>query len=169
MRRFLFLIIVFYLLALIQSSFLIHFSLFGVIPNFILILVCLLSFFSFSGGNRDEKISLYSAFLGGFLLDIFSSSFLGLSIIVLLIISILIKKSLRVLREQTELYSIIYFILLFITSLIFYDLFLSIAFYWLYSAPLQFNLWIILTKMIYNLIFALPAFFIFKKYRLYAQ
>jgi len=155
-KKALILIAVFYVSALLQSSFLVHFNIAGVIPNLILILVCLLSFFEKSGRRQG----LFGAVLGGFFLDIFSSSFIGISIISLIIVSFFVRKSFGILKETYEKRPIIYFLPLFVISLIFYDLFL-----FNYSI-FQFNL-SFFVEIIYNSIFALLFFYIFKKCRLY--
>ena len=165
MRWFLFLIIIFYFLALIQSSFLIHFSLSGITPNLILISVCLLSFFS-TGAREVNKITgVFPAIAGGFFLDAFSGSFFGLSIAILLIISFFIRKVLGILKEPINPYPAAYFIFLFIFCLIFYDLSLKLSFTFFQSIPFQFSLWTVLIKIVYSLVFALPGFFLCKKYK----
>jgi len=153
MRKILILILiaVFYILTLFQSSFLVHFNISGVVPNLVLILVCLLSFFE----KPNQHLGIFGAIIGGFFLDIFSNSFIGISIIVLIIISFFIKKSLHFLKETSERYPIIYFLPLFIFSLIFYDLALVLV--------SQFNLSLgFLIEIIYNSAFAFLGFYIFK-------
>jgi len=162
MRWFLFLIIIFYFLALIQSSFLIHFSLSGITPNLILISVCLLSFFS-TGAREVNKITgVFPAIAGGFFLDAFSGSFFGLSIAILLIISFFIRKVLGILKEPINPYPAAYFIFLFIFCLIFYDLSLKLSFTFFQSIPLQFSLTSFLTIIGYNLGVAVILFYSFK-------
>ena len=96
MKKTLFLIIFFYILILLESSFLLHFTTFNFIPNLILITVILISFFDKSQGI----LGIYSAILGGFFLDVFGSGFFGISfgsnffgfsILFLLIVSIFIE------------------------------------------------------------------------------
>lgn len=79
-----------YFLVLIQTSFLAHFSIFGVVLNFVLITVIIINFFT------DNKWWLLSsALFAGFLLDIFSANFIGFYILILLGISIFIQLVLK--------------------------------------------------------------------------
>ena len=67
-------IFIFYILTLIQGSFLVHFSVFGLVPNLVLIFVILINLFTpplWSG------IGFFSSIIGGFFLDIFSSAYFG--------------------------------------------------------------------------------------------
>ena len=70
--------ILFFVLSLIQSSFLPFFSIVGQIPNLVFILFYVILFFD----NRGE--SFFWAILVGFLLDVFMPSYFGISIISLL-------------------------------------------------------------------------------------
>jgi len=150
-KKTLLLIAVFYILVLLQSSFLVHFNISGTVLNLILILVCLLSFFE----KPNEYQGIFGAVIGGFFLDIFSNSFIGISIITLVVISFFIKKSLHLLKETSKRYPIIYFLPLFLFSLIFYDLFLAFTF--------QFNFGLnFLIEIIYNSVFAFLGFYICK-------
>ncbi|MBZ9572001.1 hypothetical protein KJA15_01510 [Patescibacteria group bacterium] len=81
----------FYLLVLIQTSFLIHFNIFGIIPNFVLISALILNLF-----ERPEKNNgiLVAAF-GGFFLDIFSEKFIGFQTLILLGMAVFIKLILK--------------------------------------------------------------------------
>ena len=159
-KKILILIIIFYFLALIQTSFLIHFNILGTVPNLILILVCLLSFFE----KPKEYWGIFGALLGGFFLDIFSNSFMGLAIISLLIVSFFIKKSLHFLKETPEKHPFHYFLPLLFFSLIFYDLFFGIIFYFLYLNSFQFNLGLTtLIKIFYNLSLGFFGFYFYKK------
>ena len=80
-------IIIIYLLALFQTSFLVHFSLWGMIPNLILISVFLWILFE----KPESNFGIYNAFIGGFLLDIFSERLIGFNILILLIMAIFLK------------------------------------------------------------------------------
>lgn len=83
LRKILILTLVFYLLALLQTSFL--------VPNFILIAVILVNLFE----KPRYYSGIFSAFAGGFFLDIFSSCLIGFHILILLAISFFIKIVLR--------------------------------------------------------------------------
>jgi rod shape-determining protein MreD len=136
----------------------------GVTPNLILILFFLLVFF--------EKPDIYytgifAAIAAGLFLDILSVSYFGISIISLLFVTFFIKKFLYLLKEKKDRYPIIYFIPLFIISLIIYNLFLAVSMYFFGSNPM-FNLsWYFLVEIVYNLIFAILGFYIYKKLKLY--
>jgi len=80
-------IFVFYFLALIQTSFMPHLAIYGVVFNLVLFIVILWNIFE----NSDNYFGLYQAIIGGFFLDIFSSHFIGYNIIILLLIAILLK------------------------------------------------------------------------------
>lgn len=107
MRKILLLIIFFYILVLLQTSFLVYFPIFGIVPNLVLIAVILINLFE----KQQENLGVLSAFIGGFFLDVFSSGFIGsnftplenfsltgligINILILAIISILIKMVLK--------------------------------------------------------------------------
>ena len=90
LKRFLLSLFVFYFLTLLETSFLLHFSFFGFIPDFILILVILWNLFENS--NKFFSWGVFNALIGGFFLDVFSSRFFGFHIILFLVLAILIKK-----------------------------------------------------------------------------
>lgn len=78
-RRILIIFSFFYLLALLQTSFF--------IPNFILIFVLLINIFE----KPERDTGIIAGFIGGFLLDIFSSNFIGFYALILLAAVFLIK------------------------------------------------------------------------------
>jgi rod shape-determining protein MreD len=86
-KQILILLVAFYLLALLQTSFFIHFRVLGIIPNFILISVLLINIFE----NPQKNTGMFAGFFGGFFLDIFSSNFIGFYAFILLALSFLIK------------------------------------------------------------------------------
>ena len=86
-KRILILLAVFYLLALLQTSFFIHFKLWGVVPNFILISAILINVFE----KPQKNTGVLAGFIGGFFLDIFSSNPIGFYALILLAASFLIK------------------------------------------------------------------------------
>ena len=69
MKRILFFLLFFYLLALIQTSFLVHFDIGGVSLNLILISVVLFNFLE----KPWKKTGFLVAVIGGLYLDLFSS------------------------------------------------------------------------------------------------
>src|SRR3989338_1912966 len=68
---------IFYFLALLQSSFLPHFAVFGHVPDLVFIAIVFSFFFL-------PSLGWASAFWGGFFLDIFSSHFLGFNVTIAL-------------------------------------------------------------------------------------
>jgi len=86
-RRVLMILLVFYLLALLQTSFFIHFKAWGFVPNFILISAILINVFE----KPQRDTGMIAGFIGGFLLDIFSSNFFGFYTSILLAATFLIK------------------------------------------------------------------------------
>ncbi len=147
----------FYLLTLFQNSFLSRFSIFGVSPNLILILVCLLSFFE--GPYKYSNVFL--ALAAGFFLDIFSNSFFGISVFSFTIIYFLIKETIHILRDISQKYSISYFIPIFIFCIILYDFFFGLFSYFFNHSTLSFlEGYILLIKVVYNLFFAIVGFYL---------
>lgn len=90
-KKALFLIILFYFLILLQTSFLVQFNVFGIVPNFILISVILINLLE----RPKSYLGIFAGFAGGLLLDIFSSGIIGFHLLILLAISIFIKMILR--------------------------------------------------------------------------
>ncbi len=155
MKKVLFLSLIFYLILLIQESFLPHFNIRGVVPNLVLIFVCLFSFFEKSK-KRDEKYGIILVIIVGFFLDIFSVSFFGRFILILTAIYFLTRKTLSYFRDIPPKYSIFYFLLLFALSLILFEFLGALSFH--YSLP---NLHDLLIKIIYNLIIATIIFYLY--------
>jgi len=154
------LFLLFGFLAIFQISFLVHFNIIGTTPNLIFILFFLAVFFS----GRDKstprfKTAFFSALFAGLFLDIFYFSYFGLAIILLLIMAYILKYILFLLKKTRDEYPIVYFAPLFILFFIFFNIFLTT------SIPIL-N-WVFLVEIIYNLIFALLGFYIFKTLKLY--
>lgn len=90
MKRILILIIFFYILVLLQTSFLVHFKAFlGWKFSFSLILIAVILMNFFEDFRRNSGI--FGAFFGGFFLDIFSEDFFGSWILILMTTAIFIK------------------------------------------------------------------------------
>ena len=87
MKNFLILFFSFYVLALLQSSFLVHFGILGYVLNFILIITIFINLFE----ESQKNLGISAAFIGGFFLDIFSENFFGFWILTLLAMSLFIK------------------------------------------------------------------------------
>lgn len=77
----------FFLLALLQTSFFVHFRVFGIMPNFLLLAVLIVNIFE----SPRDLTGIYLALFAGFLWDIFSSEFIGYHILVLVCVAVLIK------------------------------------------------------------------------------
>ncbi len=80
-------IIVFYFLVLIQTSFLVHFTVFDAVPNLVLISVIIWNFLE----KRKNYFGVINGLIGGFFLDIFSGRFIGFYILILAGLAIFIK------------------------------------------------------------------------------
>ena len=90
MKKILVLILFFYFLILVQTSFLVHFDVFlgkfrESVP--ILIAVVLINLFE----SEAKFLGIFSALIGGLFLDIFSENFFGFYIMTALGISLFIK------------------------------------------------------------------------------
>ncbi len=154
-------ILLFYVFALLQSSFLAHFALFGATPNLVFILFFLVSFFS-----KKEEIYQVIIFgiIAGFFLDIFSYSYIGLSIILLIIFGFVLKKIQSLLKNAETKYPLKYFLPLFTVFLLAYELLIGASLYFLDPSRLRINFGVeTLFYLIYNLIGASLMFYIYKK------
>jgi membrane associated rhomboid family serine protease len=90
--KILFLAATFYILTLLQTSFLVHFDVLGISANFVFILVVLINFLeTLLGERRTLSIGLLAAVFGGFFLDIFSSKPIGFYLLILLGAALFIK------------------------------------------------------------------------------
>lgn len=164
--RLLIIFLLFGLLGILQTSFLVHFNIIMRITlNLIFILFFLISFF-----EESQKYiqGIFSAITAGFFLDTFSLFYFGVSFAPLLVIVFLLKYILYLLEKKRDKYPIIYFTNLFVASFIIYNLFLTITIYFLNPPQLMPVLsWIFLIEIAYNLIFALFGFYVYKKFKLY--
>jgi len=132
----------------------------GTTANIVFILFFLIVFFEES---QQYIQGIFSAIVAGFFLDILSSSYFGGAIISLLIIIFILKYLLSLLKKTRDKYPIIYFVPLFILSFIIFNLFLTIAIYFFNWSPIMpFSSWAFLVEIVYNLVFALLGFYIFK-------
>ncbi len=87
LKKILISIIVFYFLVLIQTSFLVHFTIFDAVPNIVLILVVAWNLLE----KRKNYLGIINALIGGFFLDIFSNRFIGFYVLILVGLAIFIK------------------------------------------------------------------------------
>lgn len=85
------LLIFFYILVLLQTTFLVYFNIFGILPNFVVLAVILLNFFE----KPAKKTGVIIAFFAGFFLDAFSGRFFGYYTLICLASAILIKYILK--------------------------------------------------------------------------
>ncbi len=117
------------LLAILQASFLPHFELLGSVPNLMLVFViswCIL---------KNYKNGLYGAVLGGFLLDLFSSTFFGINMISLIITMIIIYLIISHFVDMNNIYTRIGIITL---ATLFYYLLIFLIFFILKFVDLKF-------------------------------
>jgi rod shape-determining protein MreD len=163
--KYLFLVFLFYLFALLQNSFFKYFNFFGAIPNLVLIFFFLIVFFSRQG--RDSAVTgenIFYAIIAGTLLDIFSYTYIGPSIILLIFLGFLLKKSQSLLKNRDDNYPVVYFYPLLIFFILAYDLLMGLYLYFfgLNISIMNFNFGTILS-IIYNLIIASVFFYLYKK------
>ncbi|MCX6722377.1 MAG: rod shape-determining protein MreD [Candidatus Staskawiczbacteria bacterium] len=162
-KKVLLIIILFYIFALLQSSFFTNFSLFGAIPNLIFIFFFLLVFFI----KKENNYQLFIlALMAGLLLDILSYSYLGMSIVLLVVIGFLLKKVQSSLRNRgDDKYPFAYFLPLFAIFFVIYNLCFGLYLYFvgLTAVPASFGLEGIFS-LIYNLIIASGFFYIYKRW-----
>ena len=142
--------LIFFVLALFQTSFLPYFNIAGTVPNLVFILFFILTFFDESGNYYE---GFFLSIIAGFLLDVFSPSYFGISIVSLLIIYFTTKSINYFLKEREEKYIIIYFLLIFLLCFFVYHLFLYM---FLDSIIFNENMTI---EFLYNLGFALIGFY----------
>jgi len=90
MRKFFLLAFLFYILILVQTSFLVHFSIFsGRFREPILILIAIVFINLFE--SETKFLGIFSGIVGGLFLDVFSENFFGFYILIGLGISLFIK------------------------------------------------------------------------------
>lgn len=112
-KKFPLFLLIFYVLALIQTSFFTHFNIFGQVPN--LVLVALFLIITFDMGIT--KFFPFEAILAGLFLDVFSHRFLGVSIFFLCLVSIFLQEILKVVKKHSFIISCV----LFIAFVLFYE------------------------------------------------
>lgn len=154
--------LIFIFLILIQTSLLPNFN---IQINLVFIFFFNLVFFSAS----RRSILKHRAFLGpedffraiiaGFLVDVFSEVLLGISIILFLGIDFLTKKTISLLQEKPDRFPLVYFISIFIVSLLGYNAVLSLVQTRSVNVDLKY-----LIYLAYNMVFATTGFYVFKKF-----
>lgn len=168
MKKYLILIVVFYFLVIFQESFLSHFTLFGATPNLILISVFLLIFFEENLGS--ENLGVLAGFLGGTILDFFSSIPFGIFALNLTLSSLFIKKISRVFKKSNILGFSILFLLYFCfyKALLFFEDFVSPLFF-KRNLGLSFNLSSFFSEIFLSLLLIFLVLFLTKKYAIFLQ
>lgn len=157
-------ILLLYFFAVLQSSFFTHFVFFGAVLNLVFILFFILVFFN--GRRKFGYSELILSFFAGFLLDIFSETRFGVSIVLLILISFFIKKTRENLNEQDDPFPLSYFIALFLTSFLLFKVLISVYLHFFDPIHLRFSVdFKLLAEIIYNLAFATVGFFIYKKFK----
>ena len=168
LKPLLFLIFLFWFSVLLQESFLPFFKIFGASWNLILIEVFLLNFIE----RNNSKIGKTSALLGGFFLDLTSSTFFGPFTFTLLILSFLIKKLRRIFQES----NILSLFLIFLFSFFFYKFsvwFFENIFYLIFQKNFKFlvnpNITLFLLEFLLNFLLLSVLFFFVKKYASFSK
>jgi len=161
-KKILVIIILFYFFALLQSSFFTHFNLFGIVPNLVFIFFSLLVFFQQK--NKTHQL-IFLAIIAGFVLDIFSYTYLGPSIVSLIVTGFLLKKIQSLLKNREDSRPFIYFLPLFLVCFTVYEVLFAVYLRFLDPSHilLSFN-FKFLVEAVYNLVFASIGFWIMKKY-----
>ncbi len=154
-------IILFYFFALLQNSFFVYLSFFGAVPNFLFIIFFLFVFFS----KKDSYLkTIFYATTAGIFLDIFSINKIGVSVALLIIIGLLIKKTQSLLKDQKDAHPFTYFVIIFLISFVCYYIFLQIYLYFIAKYILiDFN-FKFLFEILYSLFFAIVGYFVCKKF-----
>lgn len=177
-------IFLFFVLFLLQNSFLPYFNVVGAVPNLIFILFFILTFFEKPNDYYKEDQSFlldsklwrtegfFTVIIAGFFLDIFSPPtdgfYFGLSMIALLIIYLIIKIIMHFLRDlpaQTGMqdrYLIFYFLSIFLFSFFIYNIYSHLLFS-SFNLTLGFNR-AMFVDFLYNLIFVYFGFYAYKNF-----
>lgn len=87
LKNLIFIIILFYFLTIFQTSFLIHFSIKGIVINLILVSIFLMNILE----TPKENSGIFAALMAGFFWDIFSENFIGFHILILILLALAIK------------------------------------------------------------------------------
>lgn len=149
-----------------QGSFLVHFDLLGAIPNLVFIFFFLLTFFDHGQKGAPKKYRvIFFAAIAGIFLDIFSYTYFGPSIVLLIAIALLLKSAQSLLKDMKDNYPFICFLPLFITFFLIYDVAMASYLYFLESGRIAvvFSIGTIFS-VIYSSIIASACFFVYKKF-----
>lgn len=138
--------------ALLQNNFLAHFGFLKSLPNLVLIFFFVLAYFA--PDKNFWQVAFY-ALSAGFFLDIFSYSYIGPSMLVLLAFGFLAKKIQQSLRSAQNSRPMLYFIPLFV---IFFSAYEAV-FYWRNVFSTYF-----LISIVINTIVSAAFFAIYKRF-----
>ena len=156
MQKF-FVIFLLYILFLVQLCFFVHFHFQNQVPN--LILISLLFFIFFE--KPEENFSFLIAALGGLFSDIFSSSFLGIQILIFFLLTFLLKQVVKTIHKL----HIFWFLSFLISSLIFTNtlsyFIYDFPFFHITSFSLHWGEIFSIPEILYNLIFGTVSFYLF--------
>ncbi|OGZ64583.1 MAG: hypothetical protein A3A98_03445 [Candidatus Staskawiczbacteria bacterium RIFCSPLOWO2_01_FULL_40_39] len=168
--RYIIITLLFFIAALMQASFVPYFGIKGIMPNVVFALFFLLIFLKkpYAYYYQQSNYLLYNSLLSyeglfivivaGFFLDIFSSSYFGLSLLSLLMVYFIVKTLVYFLREQQNRYMVFYFLLIFPCAFFVHTIFLQS-----FSGPITFNS-ILLFEFLYTLVVACTVFYGYKGY-----
>jgi len=144
-----------FIILFLQIGIFPHLSILNTYPNLILISISALSII------QGWKKTLPWTIFGGLFLDFYSfTNILGISVIMLLIVSYVSYFLSQNTFKKTTFFSLvsIFLIIIFVYNL------LSIIFFKIFGINFNFGFLKFIVGIIYNLIFALPLFYLFKKY-----
>lgn len=156
--------ILLYFFALLQNSFFAHYKFFGIVPNLVFSLFFLIVFFSERSRQVFNWQIVFYALVAGLLMDIFTSSYLGVSVILLILIGFLLKITQALLKEDKSEFPFVSFLMLYIGWLLVFDV--LNMFYLRFIDPSQAPLfidWRFFAGKAYNLFFAAIIFWIYKR------
>ncbi len=151
-------VMLFFIVSLLQVSFLPYFSIMTFTPNVISIIFFIIIFLK---REKEYYYELFIIVIAGFCLDIFSNYYLGLSIISLFILYSLIQLIHYLFKERQNTHLLAYFMVSFLFYFMAHGLLVQLL-----SNPftMEFNLGsITLIEVFYNLVLAVAGFFVYKK------
>ncbi|MEA3453097.1 MAG: hypothetical protein U9Q96_02045 [Patescibacteria group bacterium] len=149
MINIIFSLILFYFLALVQTSFLVHYEIRGSLLNIVFLLIILFNFFD----ENENKLGLVVGITGGFYLDVFCSSYPGLFTLLGIAIALLV----RMLKPFFEIKKSISFIIILFVALLFYEIIFSLL-------TLGNNFYFNIFSLIYNLLIGIILYLLIKMF-----
>ena len=154
--KYLIIFLLFWLFAIIQSSFLPYFN---ISPNLVFVLFFLLVFFEIKG---EYNLGIWISLMAVFFLDALSVSYFGISIVSLIAVYFLDKAISHFLKDAEGKQPIFYFLPIFLACFLAFELLLYLlSFLFKYQASFELNS-ITIINIIFNLIFAIAGFYIYK-------